>query len=536
MAAPRQASHHEAAAADDRLAADVVGLGGAEEEHRAGRLVGRAATAQRHHPLDRLQEVRVDADVDLPPGDIDRGAGGGRLREPPGRVTGLQISLFDVSDKAHPQQDDRYSFDLPGWAWTEAANDHHAVGYYPAQHVLAIPVSSDGWIEVDRDGDGVMDLGTYRPRTELWVFRVDPNDADPIQLLGQIEHDAEVRRSVQIEDLLYSISDSTVKAHAIQDPKALVGQLNFGREDVGVPVFEADRSDAGVALAIAAPDESAPQVVDIRVGSSQWDGKFVDLLEDQGTGEDLSQSPEILPFEGIDQVKVTFSEDVLVGWTDLLVRGTDGGNYDVVDFTYNAETATGVWTLAKPLGADTVRVRLQDAVADVARNSLDGNNDSRPGGSFAYRFQALPGDVTQDGMVDRADMVFAMEHSSTRLGDAGYLYSVDMDGNGVIDATDFMAIGARTGTALPDASTLPTLQPGDANGDNVFNQHDIVQALQGGKYLTDQPATWSEGDWNRDGRFDQLDIVAALQAGKYAPGGEPTEAVDQLFENADLVM
>lgn len=70
----------------------------------------------------------------------------------------------------------------------------------------------------------------------------------------------------------------------------------------------------------------------------------------------------------------------------------------------------------------------------------------------------------------------------------------------------------------------------------MFNQHDIVQALQGGKYLTDQPATWSEGDWNRDGRFDQLDIVAALQAGKYAPGGEPTEAVDQLFENADLVM
>ena len=44
---------------------------------------------------------------------------------------------------------------------------------------------------------------------------------------------------------------------------------------------------------------------------------------------------------------------------------------------------------------------------------------------------------------------------------------------------------------------------------------DIVQVLQSGKYLTGLPATWQEGDWNSDGVFDQLDIVAALQWGNY---------------------
>jgi hypothetical protein len=300
---------------------------------------------------------------------------------------------------------------------------------------------------------------------------------------------------------------------------------------VGVPVFWADRSDAGVALAIAAPEQSAPRVVDIRVGSSQWDGKFVDLLEDQGAEGGSSQTPDILPFDGIDQVKVTFSEDVLVGWTDLLVRGTEGGNYDVVNFTYNAETATGVWTLSKPLGADTVRVRLGGAVTDEARSRLDGNSDSRPGGTFSYTFQALPGDVTQDGKVDRADMMLAMERASTKLGDPGYEFSSDIDGNGLIDAEDFMLIGARTGTALAGSATPPGAIAGDSNGDGVFNQHDIVQVLQAGKYLTDQPASWSDGDWNRDGLFDQLDIVAALQSGKYAPG-QVADAVDQVLEEA----
>lgn len=62
------------------------------------------------------------------------------------------------------------------------------------------------------------------------------------------------------------------------------------------------------------------------------------------------------------------------------------------------------------------------------------------------------------------------------------------------------------------------LMAADANGDFRFDQLDLVQVLISAKYLTGQPATWSEGDWNGDGVFDQMDAVAALQTGNYLQG------------------
>ena len=74
------------------------------------------------------------------------------------------------------------------------------------------------------------------------------------------------------------------------------------------------------------------------------------------------------------------------------------------------------------------------------------------------------------------------------------------------------------------------LQPGDANQDRQFDQLDLVQVLQAGKYLTAEPATWGEGDWNGapggrpgdppagDNRFDQHDIMAALKTAAYLAG------------------
>lgn len=57
--------------------------------------------------------------------------------------------------------------------------------------------------------------------------------------------------------------------------------------------------------------------------------------------------------------------------------------------------------------------------------------------------------------------------------------------------------------------------PGDANLDGSFDQMDVVEVLQTGKYMTGVDAVWSEGDWNSDGAFDQLDLVEALQTGMY---------------------
>ena len=56
---------------------------------------------------------------------------------------------------------------------------------------------------------------------------------------------------------------------------------------------------------------------------------------------------------------------------------------------------------------------------------------------------------------------------------------------------------------------------GDANSDYVFDQRDLLQVLEYGKYDSGQAATWEEGDWNGDGRFDRLDLVAAMQTSRY---------------------
>ena len=458
---------------------------------------------------------------------------GNAADEKTGRVTGLQVSLFDVTNRAEPTQADRYSFDLPGWASTEANYDHHAVGYYPEQGILAIPITNGGgWIQVDRDGDGAEEFGTYRPRTELWVFEIDTNDSGSIELLGQIEHDAEVRRSVRIEDLLYSISQHSVKVHPILEPKTELASLHFGQENVGVPVFEADPEDARVRLAVETPERAAPQIVDVNVGSTAWAGEFVNHLESQATTNNSLSPLEIVPHGGVDQIKVTFSEDVFVGWTDLTVRGDTGGDYPILNFSYNPETSTAVWTLSKPLAADTVSVQVHDAVGDLARNALDGDTDTRAGGSFVYQFQVLPGDANQDGQVDRSDIIRAMTQSSRELGDAGYSFTSDIDGNGVIDSVVLAAIGAQTGTALP-VSVNPNLMPGDSNGDGHFDQRDIVKVLQSGKYVSGEPATWEQGDWNHDGRFDQLDLITALQENRYAHDGQPDEVIDRLFEEIE---
>ena len=69
-----------------------------------------------------------------------------------------------------------------------------------------------------------------------------------------------------------------------------------------------------------------------------------------------------------------------------------------------------------------------------------------------------------------------------------------------------------------DSVRLQLLAAGDSNGNGKFDQLDIVTALQAGKYLTAEPATFAEGDWNGDHLFNQQDIVAALQAGHYRQG------------------
>jgi hypothetical protein len=87
------------------------------------------------------------------------------------------------------------------------------------------------------------------------------------------------------------------------------------------------------------------------------------------------------------------------------------------------------------------------------------------------------------------------------------------------------------------AAAIVVAQPGDANGDGVFDSADLVQVFQAGRYEASpaQPVTFAEGDWNLDGRFSSRDLVMAFQAGSFQlvpASGSKRFAIDAVLDIA----
>jgi uncharacterized secreted protein with C-terminal beta-propeller domain len=166
------------------------------------------------HPVgdDYLLSVGLDADED-------------------GAIRGLAVSLFDVSDFSNPTLAQRYLIeDEQGvWSWSEALHDHHAFTYH--RNVLSIPAYvSDG-------------KSTFSGLVVLYV-----NPEWRIGELGRIDHSdlpsgpwgtwTWMRRSVYIEDNLYSISNVGIKVNELYDPEELIAEVPFfeeSEEDDGTP-------------------------------------------------------------------------------------------------------------------------------------------------------------------------------------------------------------------------------------------------------------------------------------------------------------
>ena len=147
-----------------------------------------------------------------------------------------QVSLYDVGDLDNPQLAERLSFAQSGSAWSEAFTNHHAISYFPDHGVLAIPLNTYGPVlepgldPANGEAAVLPDAPRFQHQSALWVFHIDVQaDTETIDLLGQIDHESYVQRSVRIGEVLFSISTDTVKAHEILDPDAQLGQVYYGR-------------------------------------------------------------------------------------------------------------------------------------------------------------------------------------------------------------------------------------------------------------------------------------------------------------------
>jgi hypothetical protein len=165
-----------------------------------------------------------------------------------GTLTGLAINLFDVSDFANPMLADQLSLSPPAgdgwsWSWSEAMWDHHAFTYH--RETLTIPAYFEQW-----DAE----TGTYGGFSG--AVSLHATAADGITELGRIDHRdlveesvclydrwydwgesacswesgfwyAQVRRSVVIEDNLFTISDYGIKVTDLADPGVELARVVF---------------------------------------------------------------------------------------------------------------------------------------------------------------------------------------------------------------------------------------------------------------------------------------------------------------------
>ncbi|MEX0586925.1 MAG: hypothetical protein WD176_09785 [Pirellulales bacterium] len=184
-----------------------------------------------------------------------------------------------------------------------------------------------------------------------------------------------------------------------------------------------------------------------------------------GSGEQLRS----LSQTGLDQVSVSFSEDVIVKQNDLDVSVAGASELNVTGFAYDPATHTATFRLAQAIEAGAVQITVSSGaggVRDRAGVPLDGewenptaradttsdtypSGNGAPGGDFTFHAYILAGDVNGNYAVDLSDVTAIMLRSFAAGGQTRYDFAHDIDANGVINALDVVAARNHQGPVPP---------------------------------------------------------------------------------------
>jgi len=252
------------------------------------------------------------------------------------------------------------------------------------------------------------------------------------------------------------------------------------------------------------PADEAPTVVSVAVSSSQWSDAILDqvnAVNPHGSGFALDDENASLPWDSIDTISVTFSEDVVVAADDLSLAGQVVADYlsDVGlaadGFSYDDTTFTASWQLAAPFATDAITLGLAAGIVDDSGNQLDGDwtagqafpsGDGNSGGAFGYSVGVLVGDGSQDGTVDIRDL---QQLRAAILSDAGspeYDLLVDFDGSGTVDIRDVQLFRTQIGTELP----APALAQEAPSADNQIAFASEAQAVDMDAFEQEDSDSW----------------------------------------------
>jgi uncharacterized secreted protein with C-terminal beta-propeller domain len=172
----------------------------------------------------------------LQPLDATHLLGIGRQADAAGNGSDLQLSLYDTADPSHPRLVDQYVIAGAFGTYSEAEYDRHALFYSPQDQTLVLPVS--GTIAYPAAQVALM-----------YVFHVDLTTG--FRLEGRIQHDTSVRRSLRIDDRLYTVSGDAVQVHPLDQPD---------REVAMVPLVNPDLQGSGTTITATAGQEFSSTV------------------------------------------------------------------------------------------------------------------------------------------------------------------------------------------------------------------------------------------------------------------------------------
>jgi len=211
-------------------------------------------------------------------------------------------------------------------------------------------------------------------------------------------------------------------------------------------------------------DGAAPKVTQVLLGSTIWTTPFLGFLLAQNLGTGgyvVPASAQLvpLPWVALNQIKVHFSEGVVVQQADLVLHGINTPTATSNGFNYDAASFTATWTFAGALSADKWMINLSDVVTDDGGDALDGewttagstfpSGNGAPGGSFNFRFNTLPGDANGTAVVLGDDVILTRNAQFQTTTTAAYSVFLDANGSGAILGDDVILVRNRQFTSLP---------------------------------------------------------------------------------------
>ncbi len=164
-----------------------------------------------------------------------------------GRVKGVHLQIFDVTDPSTPTRTHHHTFETMGYSWSAAQWDHKAFTYDPLTGTLALPMQF-----YPRGGTGEYFNGIY-------VFHVDADDG--FSSRGRVSHNhlverwrqkqceqnkqqyycqnqyqqnywwgwANLNRSIIMDDTIFTLSNLGIMAHKIEDTDSALSTVELAK-------------------------------------------------------------------------------------------------------------------------------------------------------------------------------------------------------------------------------------------------------------------------------------------------------------------